>query len=52
MFIYLYFNPNAGVTLNAFLVLAVFALTISALVSAVLEIKELRSQLLGLLDTI
>jgi len=52
MFIYLYFNANAGVTLNSLFVLAVFALTIYALVSATLEIEELRGQFLDLLDTI
>ena len=52
MFIYLCFNPNAGVTLYAFLVFAIFALTIYALVSDMLEVEELHGQLLDLLDTI
>lgn len=42
MFIYLYFNANAGVTLNSLFVLAVFVLTIYVLVSGMSEITELR----------
>jgi len=52
MFTYLYFNANAEVTLNSLCVLAIFAFTIYALVSNMLEVKTLHSQLLDLLDTI
>jgi len=51
-FIHLYFNANAGVTLNSLCVLAIFAFTIYALVSDMLEVETLHSQLLDLSDTI
>ena len=49
-FIYLYFK-NAEFNLNSFLVFGIFALTIYALVSDMLEVEELHGHLLDLLDT-